>query len=272
MGCYFSGNIGYHTITYPGELSQCTFGTGNVVSDSTLAHAIGATTHKMSINGTLFTDGFIGENTRLFTLSNCAYRANIVLGSNITAMDCVTASAEELAQLDENGVPVPGKNPACDRGLLSHWTDAGLDAARDAAGNPRVANGAMDIGCYEADWKGVYSATVGKRGSVTFTEADSRAHKGDSAEVYLPEGVLSGTLNATGTGRYEFPVRITGGGKLVVEVGDSRTEYASSGVVALNLKAGEYPLSFEYFPCENDEGGAFIGPGGRVFGTSVVIR
>jgi hypothetical protein len=226
----------------------------------------------MSINGTLFTGGFIGENTRVFTLSNCAYRADAKLGSNITVTDCVTASPEELAQLDENGVPLPGKNPACDRGVLSQWTDAGLDASRDAAGNPRVANGAMDIGCYEADWKGVYSAAVGKRGSVTFAEADSRAHKGDSAEVYLPEGVLSGTLNATGTGRYEFPVRITGGGKLIVSVGDAETEFFSDGVFKVNLAKGEYGLSFAYIPSKDDEGGAYIGPGGRVFGTSVVIR
>ena len=86
------------TVTYPGELSLCTFGPGNVVSGGEPASAIGAATHKMSINGTLFTDGFIADNTRVFTLSNCAYRADITLGSNITAVDCVTASAEELAQ------------------------------------------------------------------------------------------------------------------------------------------------------------------------------
>ena len=272
IGCYFSGNIGMQTVTYPGELSLCTFGPGNVMSGGEPASAIGAATHKMSINGTLFTDGFIADNTRVFTLSNCAYRADITLGSNITAVDCVTASAEELAQLDENGVPLPGKNPACDRGLVSHWTDAGLDAERDAAGNPRLANGAMDIGCYEADWKGVYSATVGKRGAVTFTEAEPYAYKGESAEVFLPKGVLYGKLNATGTGRYEFPVRITGGGKLVVTIGDSVTEYKNSGVVVLNLTAGEYQLSFEYFPCENDEGGVYVCSGGRIFGTSIVIR
>ena len=272
MGCYFSGNMGLHTVTYPGELSHCTFGPGNVVSGNDPAFAIGPTTHRMSINGTLFTGGFIGENTRVFTLSNCAYRADAKLGSNITVTDCVTASPEELAQLDENGVPLPGKNPACDRGVLSQWIDAGLDASRDAAGNSRVANGAMDIGCYEADWKGVYSATVGKRGSVTFTEAEPYAIKGDSAEVYLPEGVLSGTLNATGTGRYEFPVRITGGGKLIVSVGDAETEFCSDGVFKVNLAKGEYDLSFAYIPSKDDEGGAFIGPGGRVFGTSVVIR
>jgi hypothetical protein len=107
---------------------------------------------------------------------------------------------------------------------------------------------------------------------VTFAEADSRAHKGDSAEVYLPEGVLSGTLNATGTGRYEFPVRMTGNGKLMVKIGNSVTEYAMTGVVSLNLQAGEYPLSFEYVPGEDDTGGGYICSGGRIFGTSIVIR
>ena len=272
-GCYFDNSVCASVIAYPVKVDCCTFGPGNLTSDGKYSLAIGSaqSNDASTITDTLFCGGlFPNDSSR--KIVNCAYRSNLTLPAGIVAEDCVVAPEDELAQLDKNGVPLPGKNPACDRGVLSQWTDAGLDAARDAAGNPRVANGAMDIGCYEADWKGVYSATVGKRGSVTFAEADSRAHKGDSAEVYLPEGVLSGTLNATGTGRYEFPVRITGGGKLVVSVGDSRTEYASSGVVALNLQAGEYPLSFAYFPCENDEGGAFVCSGGRIFGTSIVIR
>jgi hypothetical protein len=222
----------------------------------------------MSINGTLFTGGFIGENTRVFTLSNCAYRADAKLGSNITVTDCVTASPEELAQLDENGVPYP-ENPACDRGLLSQWTDAGLDASRDAAGNPRIANGAMDVGCYEADWKGVYSAVIDKRGSVEITNACAYAqYKADINEVRLPEdGFLEGKLVAAGTGRYEFPVRVTGG-ELVVSVGGAESRFLSDGVFKVNLAAGEYDLSFAYA----GEGDAHIGSGGRILGSSIVIR
>jgi hypothetical protein len=227
----------------------------------------------MSVTGTLFADGFIAESTRQYKLYNCAYASEITLDDNFTVADCVTASVERLSMLDENGVPVPGENPACDMGVLSQWTDCSLSAEYDAAGNQRVANGSMDIGCYEADWKGVYSATIGKRGAVTFTEAAASAHKGDTNEVFLPEGELSGTLNAIG-GHYEFPVRITGGGRLLVSIGEGIVkEYtAGTSVLSFDMLAGVYPMSFKYIPSENDEGGAFIGAGGRIFGTTIVVR
>lgn len=273
IGCYFAGNIGPNVITYPGEVKQCTFGLGNCNSNGSSTFAIGSVTHSMSVTGTLFADGFIAESTRQYKLYNCAYASDITLDDNFTVADCVTASVERLSMLDENGVPVPGENPACDMGVLSQWTDCSLSAEYDAAGNQRVANGSMDIGCYEADWKGVYSATVGKRGAVTFTEAAASAHKGDTNEVFLPEGELSGTLNAIG-GHYEFPVWITGGGRLLVSIGDDIVkEYtAGTSVLSFDMLAGVYPMSFKYIPSENDEGGAFIGAGGRIFGTTIVVR
>ena len=274
-GCYFDNSVCESVLAYPDKVDCCTFGPRNFTSTGNYAPVIGSAQQNdaATITGTLFCGGTLSTSTQgSRTFVNCAYRNDWRLPETLVIQDCVTASAEELAQLDENGVPLPGKNPACDRGLVSHWTDAGLDAERDAAGNPRLANGAMDIGCYEADWKGVYSATVGKRGAVTFTEAEPYAYKGESAEVFLPKGVLSGKLNATGTGRYEFPVRITGGGKLVVTIGGTVTEYTTSGVVVLNLTTGEYQLSFEHVPCENDEGGVYVCSGGRIFGTSIVIR
>jgi hypothetical protein len=272
-GCYFDDSVCVSVLAYPVEVDCCTFGPGNLTTGKEYAPAIGSSqaNDAETITGTLF----CGE---LFTagvarkLVNCAYRQELTLPEGVVAEECVVAPESELAQLDKNGVPIPGMNPVCDRGAHSHWTAIALDAARDAAGNPRIANGAMDIGCYEADWKGVYSTTVGKRNSVAITNACAYAHKGEDSEVFLPEGALTGALIAAQKGRYEFPVRITGNGKLVVKIGDSVTEYTSSGVVGINLLAGTYDLSFGYIPGENDEGGVFICSGGRIFGSSIVIR
>jgi hypothetical protein len=101
----------------------------------------------------------------------------------------------------------------------------------------------------------------------------SSAYKGDTNEVFLPEGELYGTLNAIG-GHYEFPVRITGDGTLLVSIGDDIVkEYtAGTSVLSFDMLAGVYPMSFKYIPSENDEGGAFIGAGGRIFGTTIVVR
>jgi hypothetical protein len=272
-GCYFDDSVCASVLAYPVKVDCCTFGPENRTSDGKYSFAIGSaqSNDASTITDTLFCGGlFPNDSSR--KLVNCAYRSNMTLPAGIVAEDCVAAPESELAQLNENGVPIPGENPACDRGLVSHWTACGLDAERDAAGNPRVANGAMDIGCYEADWKGVYSSIVGKRRSVTLDKASPYAHKGDTEEVFLPEGVLSGMLNAAGTGRYEFPVRLTGNGKLVVSIGDTEKEFSESGVFGISLQSGKYPIYFKYLPGENDEGGAYLCSGGRIFGTSMVIR
>ena len=272
-GCYFNDATCNSVLAYAKSVDCCTFGPNLIRPDGkTFAVAIGSAqaNDAQIVTSTLFCGGSIpnGTEEKRRKLVNCVFRQDFPLGVYVDTEDCFEASRDDLAQLDENGVPIPG-HPACDRGVVSHWTDAGLDAERDAAGNPRIANGAMDVGCYEADWKGVYSATIGKRGSVDITNACAYAqYKSDTNEVRLPDGVLEGKLVASGTGIYEFPVRVTGGGKLVVSVGDAKTIFSSDGVYKVNLAADEYDLSFAY----SGEGEAYIGSGGRIFGTSIVIR
>ena len=154
-------------------------------------------------------------------------------------------------------------------------TAYGLDAATDAAGNPRIQNAAMDIGCYEADWKGRYAADIGKHRSVIVASAAANAHEEASGEVYLPEGAISGALLAELPSKFVFPIRITGTGTLAVTVNGVTAEYqgpCGPFTLECGVAAGGATYAFAYTPGENDVGGAYFGKGGRICGTAFLIR
>ena len=275
-GCYFAGNTGRDVVSFPYKVSGCTFAPGNVTSTGGVAPPIGSLATSSAgrkIINTLFCEGTAIVSDEFI---NCAMPSNATFsasgGKSCVFTDCVMADTQDLSQLDANGVPLPGLNPACDGGDLAEWTAYGLDAATDAAGNPRVANGAMDIGCYEADWKSRYSADIGRRGSFTVSAADPYAHEEESGEVRLTGGEIAGTLNVAGS--CMFPVRITGNGTLTVTVDGVATAYAgplASFPLAVAATDGA-AMSFAYVPGEDDEGGAFIGLGGRLYGAALTIR
>lgn len=272
-GCYFDDNCGPDVITFPSAVSCCTFGPGNTTaSGGTPTVILSYDTSNDCVEGSLFcTAGWIKGRK----LTNCAFPDTATFDSGSERTNCVAASAEALARLDASGAPIPGENPACDASELALWTEAGLDAATDAAGNPRIQNAAMDIGCYEADWKGRYAAAIGGRRSLTVTSAAPMTHEESNGEVFLPGDEIAGTLHSDRPGRFIFPLRITGTGTLAVTLNGTTTEYQGprdTFSLVYDLAAGDFALSFSYAPGENDEGGTYFGKGGRICGTSFVIR
>ena len=272
-GCYFDGNCGPDVITFPSTVSCCTFGPGNTTaSGGTPTAILSYDTSNDSVEGSLFcTGGWIKGRK----LTNCAFPDTATFDSGSERTNCVAASAEALARLDASGAPIPGENPACDASELALWTEAGLDAATDAAGNPRIQNAAMDIGCYEADWKGRYAADIGKHRSVIVASAAANAHEEASGEVYLPEGAISGALLAELPSKFVFPIRITGTGTLAVTVNGVTAEYqgpCGPFTLECGVAAGGATYAFAYTPGENDVGGAYFGKGGLIRGTSFLIR
>ena len=271
IGCFFDDNIGPDVASFAMKVVCCTFGPGNKQGDGTVAPPFGTLSGSAAqhIVGSLFCT--IGKQ-RGMAYVNCAIPDGATFESEVEFTNCVRASAADLAQIDANGVPIAGLNPACDGGDISQWTEYGLDAAKDAAGNPRIANAAMDIGCYEADWKGRYSADICRRSAFDVTAADAYAHEEENGEVFLPGGEIAGTFNAAG--RFTFPVRVTGSGTLTVTSGGVSTHYAgplAAFQVQADATAGS-SLTFAYVPGENDAGGAFVGLGGRMTGTVFSIR
>ena len=111
-----------------------------------------------------------------------------------------------------------------DRGAIrpkrAHADDAGLDLNR----MQRVMNGAMDIGCFEADWKPVYSKILGRGVTVTAASSNVVAEVGGKS-VKVPAGqtlALDWTRELKGEAReFRYRTAVTGEGALGVTVDGS---------------------------------------------------
>ena len=288
FGCFFDRNYGQETVGYYLHVRGCTFGPNNKAADrKSNSHALG------SPNGgsphrsfdTLFCD-FVtsaGASSAAIVLTNCAIYADVPLPpGSVLSGNCVQAPKDELCRLDEKGAPIAGLNPACDKGDFALWQAAMKDGYStesntvDADGQPRIANAAMDIGCYEADWKARYSADIGKRRCLSLSDAPALAHEESNGEVYLPSGTLAGTLTVSKDFAYAFPVRVTGNGTLTVTIGEDVKAYqgpCEPFTVGGKWTADEtMNVSFAYQPGEADAGGAYFGRGGRISGLTLFLR
>jgi len=105
--------------------------------------------------------------------------------------------------------------------------------ATDRDGTPRVLNGRIDIGCYEADWRPKYSTDLGRY--VEVTNASPAVYEADGGVVRIPDGRLDATFKEANA--YKTELLLVGGGILVVTAG--RRE------VGRFTEAGSHPLFFE---------------------------
>ena len=264
-GCYFDGNVGTYVLNYFQLVSGCTFGPNNVQSaGGTPRMSIGANGGTSPISSSMFCGGTIATSG-IFT--NCAYLADMALGNSVTcSVDCVAA---QRLDLDANGAPVAGANDAVDAGDESLWTLG----ETDAAGNPRVTNGRMDIGCYEANWLPRYSTDLLARGQLTVTNATRNVQE-IGAEIFLPDGRLDATLAGV-SGNFTLPIRITGNGTLSVAIDGVTVDYAGPREVFpfdKRFDTGTHALSFVYTPGENDAGGAYLSRFARNDGLQIIFR
>ena len=264
-GCYFDGNVGTYVLNYFQLVSGCTFGPNNVQSaGGTTRMSIGANGGTSPISSSMFCGGTIATSG-IFT--NCAYLADMALGNSVTcSVDCVAA---QRLDLDANGAPVAGANDAVDAGDESLWTLG----ETDAAGNPRVTNGRMDIGCYEANWLPRYSTDLLARGQLTVTNATRNVQE-IGAEIFLPDGRLDATLAGV-SGNFTLPIRITGNGTLSVAIDGVTVDYAGPREVFpfdKRFDTGTHALSFVYTPGENDAGGAYLSRFARNDGLQIIFR
>ena len=263
-GCYFDGNVGWYILNYFQEVSGCTFGPNNVKTAGGDRMSIGSRGSTRPVSCSMFCGGAIDS---AMVLTNCAYLAGMAFTSSVTcSVDCVAA---QRLDLDANGAPVAGANDAVDAGDESLWTLG----ATDAAGNPRVTNGRMDIGCYEANWLPRYSTDLLARGQLTVTNATRNVQE-IGAEIYLPDGRLDATLVGV-SGNFTLPIRITGNGTLSVAIDGVTVDYAGPREVFpfdRRFDIGTHALSFVYTPGENDAGGAYLSRFARNDGLQIIFR
>ena len=193
-GCYFGGNCGACVLDHSTDAIGCTVDADNLDSAGKAASAVTAPNDGTRLINSLFLVPLNLTTASACFVTNTAYLASSrVTGENVVidADTCIATNVEALVLAD--GVPVVGQNVAIDRGNPSAFTDEDgfLDPDHDLRGFQRIMNGAMDIGCYEADWSARYAKDLGR--AVVVENASAAVYEDPEArKVVLPaESTLS---------------------------------------------------------------------------------
>ena len=266
-GCFLDNNTG-HSIIYKSPVYNCTIlatAKGNIAAVNN--EGTYSDTHQPIVNTILGTSSFVSSN-----LVNCAYSTSAHNRNTFGDAPNVNPAVGDLL-IGTDGVPQAG-SVAIDAGDMSQ-TPASLGDT-DLAGGQRVYNGAMDIGCYEHDWRPKYAADLGK--GVTVASASPEVYEGAGGVVTLPGGSLeAGWSNASGKKRgYSGAMRVTGTGTLTVtRNGETfRTVTSADGEQAFQFfsAAALEELAFAYAPGENDDGAALLSGFAIGNGFMVILR
>ena len=264
-GCFFDNNRG-HSIIYKSPVWNSTIlatAKGNISAVNN--EGTYTDTHQPVVNTILGTSSFVSSN-----LINCAYRS--ATNNRWPDAPSVNPAVGDLL-IGVDGVPLAG-SVAIDAGDMSQ-TPEGLGDT-DLAGGQRVYNGAMDIGCYEHDWRPKYAADLGK--GVTVASASPEVYEGAGGVVTLPGGSLeAGWSNASGKKRgYSGTMRVTGTGTLTVtRNGEAfKTVTSADGEQTFQFfsTAALEELAFAYAPGENDDGAALLSGFAIGNGFMVILR
>ena len=153
--------------------------------------------------------------------------------------------------LDADYAPVIGSCEAVDAGYFDADAVA-MGGGADHYGSQRVANGRIDIGAVEADWRPHYAAARGA--GVTVTNASSEVTLGDDGKVHLADGAaLAGfwtQLQPNRRTRYSGDVTATDG-TIAGTVGETAVS-VTDGADAFSFKTKADVQGFDF---------AFVGTG-----------
>ena len=265
-GCYFDRNRGPYPIIYWQKLVGCTIGPDNVKLDGTPA-PLGTSPDSGNGWSTPEVCGSLICSSELypsgtFAFTNCAFASELLSNWSVNATtndSCIIVPMAQLQTVD--GVPVVGANAAIDRGEAEWWPEEFCGTA-DLAGRQRVFNGAMDIGCFEANWCGEYSRILGQH--VVVSAAAPNVIKADMQHVLIKDGelVLDFGCGSKGKNTRTFTAAVTGNGVLTVtrngEPFATLTAAEGERVFPVAFSASPDAFVFSYVPGDADAGGALL--------------
>lgn len=191
------------------------------------------------------------------------------LGEGCEQFDSIESSGLDGAgvSLRKDAVPVDGAI-AVDVSVLREF--GGLDCAF----SQRIFNGSVDAGCYEFDWRNVYSKNVG----ATVDVADPQVVESEGM-VLVREGRFGFSFPETSgerNTRYSIAFEVTGTGTLqAYRNGCEIGAYTASGPVVLKFRNKDVvnEMTFVYNRGTGDVGGALFGETSAVSpGFSIMIR
>lgn len=197
-GSLFDGNVGSGVIDHSRDVVECTVTANNLQSNGYAANAMQNPNNGTRLANSLFATPLYVTSENVVGVTNCVLLSTSTLTGPNVALDeasCVVTNDEALA-MDANGVPVAGANAAVDAGSADAYRDeyGFLYGERDLRGFQRVMNGAMDAGCFEADWRARYAGDIGNAHRLAVTAASSNVVETASRAVALGPGA---TLDLT---------------------------------------------------------------------------
>ena len=263
-GCLFANHSG-HSVAYKSHMLGCTF----------MPHASSSDTSPAVNNEGCYlpvVNTVIGTPVIKATiLTNCAYAVGMRNADDRVITD-VNPAVGDL-RLAPDGTLLEG-SVAIDAGDVSCLPEGLGDT--DLAGGQRVYNGAMDIGCFEFDWRPKYAAILGK--GLTVTAASPEVYAVGESAVAVPGGSLEAAWANGNGGRREFSglMNVTGTGTLTTARGGETfaTLTSADGEQMFKFFSGEAleELVFAYEPGEGDTGAALLSSFAASQGLTIILR
>ena len=290
--CVFANNRGNAPLYWPYTIENCTIGTGhkyvwttsgtaqvlfwnNVSEDQSIVNSI-------VLDGRFYLTTKSGVEKKHLYITNCIFRAATgdpggVLHEEYAHNTRFDVPASE-STLDADYRPVLGSFVGIDAGDASANRET---YDKDVFGNPRILNGAIDIGAVEYDWRPKFAQELGR--SFRMTYASPTVTTNETGGVLIPADC--GTLGdravprcvavaPTATGKYELRFRLDGGSAEVYVGGVLAEEASGAGEHSVRLNVADVAdeIRFVFTPDVEDAGSALLRALCRANGFSVTIR
>ena len=186
-------------------------------------------------NRTMVNSVVCGAVSAKLSISNCVFVTGCVPADVVDRYLVREVTAAELAlDATTDYRPHVSVSRALDAGDLT-MVDTNLCGVTDLADAPRVMNGKMDCGCYEADWRPRYAQAIGR--GVTVTDVTSDVVLRENGHVFVPAGASigfdwsGGRANRAAT--WQLELNVAGFGTCVALRNDTELLRTSAPGIAL---------------------------------------
>ena len=253
-GCSWYGSIidknkGNGTVYNAVAIENCTIGANNAQLTASNPMVVDMRAGSVAINNSVILGGRqYGADSKV-SCSN-----SLITGSGVTSWNSVPEakrynteiSTTVKASVDSEYRPSLGEFAGIDM-EGAEYSDALGD--KDVYGNPRVLNGAIDVGAVEYDWRPKFAQAVGKRKSLTLTLTDVSPSVTTNAAggLLIPSGVVAGTISECG--KFTFAFELSGGSIEAFVGGESKGVFPAGGQpVVLEIPDADTEFRFVFTP------------------------
>jgi len=157
------------------------------------------------------------------------------------------------ASVDGSYRPILGSFAGIDRSGAIYSEALG---DKDVYGNPRVMNGAIDVGAAEYDWRPAFAQAVGS--GLAITDVSPSVTTNAAGGLLIPSGAVAGTV-AKG-GKHVFAFTLSGGSLEAFVGGESAGVYSDAGgqSVVLDIPDAATEFRLVFTPDAENPGSAVL--------------